>query len=174
MTLLWCDTAERLACCAALRKGSVNEQADLHQQWRCGFCGDLCCKQTSATEASAMLRLADDSAAMSVSPFMRCLQSVSRTLPVIHCVLTPAVDSADVEAEAAAVAPLLGGCSPQEFYAWPADRQAAQLAAVAGAAVVASLYHLPMPPNLVALATVADAGVRLGCTVLRLEAAVNL
>lgn len=76
---------------------------------------------------------------------------------------------AAVEAQAAAVAPLMGGASPQEFHAWPADQQAAQLAALPGAAIVASMYHLPTAVGTEAAVTAAGCGVRLGCAVLKLE-----
>jgi hypothetical protein len=74
---------------------------------------------------------------------------------------------AEVEARAAAVTPLLGGASPQEFLAWPAEQQAAQLASLAGTSIMASLYHLPAPAD--SLLCAGPSGARLACSVLRLE-----
>jgi hypothetical protein len=74
---------------------------------------------------------------------------------------------ADVEAQAAAVAPLLGGASPQEFLAWPAEQQAAQLASLPGTGVMASLYQLPAAGGSPVCAE--RSGVRMACAILRLE-----
>ena len=57
-----CDVADRLACCGALPKTSADGRLSDHQQWRCGFCGDVCCEQSSVMQPSAVLRLADNSA----------------------------------------------------------------------------------------------------------------
>lgn len=135
------DGKERLVCCMALRRaadvGRRPRQLD-HDQWGCGFCGETCCRHTSAMEAVATLRLTDGSA------------------------------TTDVEAQATAVAPLLGGTSPQEFHHWAAERQAEHLASLAGTSVLASLYHLPDSAGGVTAGLAG--GNRLGCAVLRVEA----
>lgn len=155
----------------ALRRAAVvsrpPRQLD-HDQWGCGFCGETCCRHTSAMEAVATLRLTDGSATTGASaelwalPGFVCAADTRSRLPaLLHA-------CADVEAQATAIAPLLGGASPQEFYDWAAERQAEHLASLAGTSVLTSLYHLPISAG--GVAAELAGGTRLGCAVLRVEA----